>query len=145
MKQSERYYRSIRENTLRLTEPNALDAVRQAFDQVESRYPEAVFPPTYLVIGRLSSGGTTSDSGLLVGTEFYARAPDSPLDELDAFALSAVRDFEVLPNLIAHEHLHILQSRVSRMGAGDGDTLSATGSPPRTSAGTENVPKVGGR
>ncbi|HET9226323.1 MAG TPA: hypothetical protein VFR31_06630, partial [Thermoanaerobaculia bacterium] len=54
-----RYYASIRESTLRIADMEP--AIRASFRALKDLYPEAVFPDVYFVIGRLTSGGTTSD------------------------------------------------------------------------------------
>ena len=53
-------------------------------------YPEAVFPPIYFVVGRFNTGGTTSDDGLLLGTEM-------------------LKNLDGLPGLVAHELIHFQQ------------------------------------
>jgi len=53
-------------------------------------YPEAVFPPIYFLIGRFNTGGTTSDAGLLLGTEM-------------------LKNLDGLPGLVAHELIHFQQ------------------------------------
>lgn len=53
-------------------------------------YSEAVFPPIYFVVGRFNTGGTTSDDGLLLGTEM-------------------LKNLDGLPGLVAHELIHFQQ------------------------------------
>jgi hypothetical protein len=65
-------------------------AIRAVFHELKARYPDAVFPDVYFVIGRFNTGGTISQRGLLIGTEMY---PD----------LSGV------PPLVAHELIHYQQ------------------------------------
>lgn len=65
-------------------------AIRAPFYALEFLYPEAVFPTVYFVVGRLNSGGTISDQGLLIGAEMY-------------------RDTEGLPHIVAHELIHFQQ------------------------------------
>src|SRR5215203_3425363 len=74
-----RYYVSIRPQTLRVR--GMEKRMRAAFRKFKSIYPEAVFPDVYFLIGVTSSGGTTGPSGLLIGTELYAKIAKSPLDE----------------------------------------------------------------
>lgn len=104
---SPNYYRSIRASTLRVStmEPQ----IRQCFVKLRELYPEAVFPDVYFVIGRMNSGGTTSDNGLLIGAEISARAFDSPLGELGDYLRLAVKPVEKISIMIAHELIHFQQ------------------------------------
>lgn len=81
-------YDAIRESSLRVTE--AEPGIRAAFRALEERYPDAVFPDVYFVIGRFNSGGTVSQNGLLIGAEMY----DDP---------------QRLPSIVAHELVHFQQ------------------------------------
>jgi Predicted Zn-dependent protease (DUF2268) len=66
-------------------------AIRAPFYALEYLYPDAVFPDVFFVVGRLSSGGTISDTGLLIGAEMY-------------------RDASGLPHIVAHELIHFQQA-----------------------------------
>ncbi|MEW5930843.1 MAG: hypothetical protein AB1941_25560 [Gemmatimonadota bacterium] len=103
-----RYYRGVRESTLRAArmEPE----IRAAFARLEELYPEAVFPDVYLVVGRLSSGGTVSGRGLLIGTEMYGVTPETPTDELHLGLRRIVGPPEDLPHTVAHELVHVQQA-----------------------------------
>lgn len=104
------YYASIRENTRRLATPEFEARLRGAFTNVKALDPEAVFPPTALLIGRMNSGGTTSRAAILIGLELFTAAPDSPRDTFDDFERAATRAAtDLVVPLIAHEHVHILQ------------------------------------
>ena len=81
-------YDAIRQSSLRVTE--AEPGIRAAFRALEERYPDAVFPDVYFVIGRFNSGGTVSQNGLLIGAEMY----DDP---------------QRLPSIVAHELVHFQQ------------------------------------
>jgi len=64
--------------------------VKPYFYALEYWYPYAVYPPVYFVVGRFNSGGTTSQNGLLIGSE--------KLTSLDH-----------LPELVIHESIHFQQ------------------------------------
>jgi hypothetical protein len=102
-----RYYASIRESTARIAamEPE----IRRAFAKLEGLYPEAVFPDVYFVIGRLTSGGTTSRRGLLIGAEMYGRTPQSPEEELDDWLRQVLQPVDKIPHIVAHEVIHFVQ------------------------------------
>jgi hypothetical protein len=59
--------------------------MREGYRKMKGMYSAAVFPPVTFPIGRFSTGGTTSSSGMLVGLEFYSIGPSTPLDELAQF------------------------------------------------------------
>jgi hypothetical protein len=81
-------YDAIRASSLRVTE--AEPGIRAAFRALKERYPDAVFPDVYFVIGRFNSGGTVSPNGLLIGAEMYG-------------------DPQRFPSIVAHELIHFQQ------------------------------------
>lgn len=101
------YYQSIRQNTLAVSglEP----AIRASFRQFAAMYPEAVFPDVYFAIGGLSTGGTTSPRGLLIGTELFSLASASPTLTLTPWQRSVVRPADILPAIVIHELVHYQQ------------------------------------
>ncbi len=102
-----KYYASIRESTLRV--PAMKKRIRSSFYALKHLYPDAVFPDVYFVIGRLSSGGTTSARGLLIGTEMYARTSKEPDAELTEWHKQVLTAVESLPLIVAHELIHVQQ------------------------------------
>jgi len=107
-----RYFTDIRPQTLRLaTDATLQNRMREGYRRIKDVYPTAVFPPVTFLIGRFSTGGTTSSNGMLVGLEFYALGPNTPTDELNQFQRDNVRPLDSLPIIVAHEHVHILQVR----------------------------------
>lgn len=81
---------------------NALPAVRPrvaaSFRKLGKHYPEARFPPVYVLIGRNNSAGTTGPSGVLIGLEVVCR-PDALGGKVE----------DRLVHIIAHEYAHIQQ------------------------------------
>ena len=119
-----RYFAAIRANTLRLAQSTAiLDRVRVNYERIESLYPAAVFPPVTFLIGRFSTAGTVRQSGILVGTEFFAIDDTTPLDELGDFQRVNVKALDSLPLIIAHEHTHVLQGQAGAVGSSSSATL----------------------
>ena len=102
------YYASARASTLRIAtdEPK----IRAAFTKLKSLYPEAVFPDVYFLIGRLSSGGTTSPRGLLIGAEMYGRTTDSSLAGLGPWLRQVLSTVDRVPAIVAHELVHYQQA-----------------------------------
>lgn len=64
--------------------------IRAIYAALKYWYPDAVFPPVYFVVGRFNSGGTVSETGIIIGTEM-------------------LKDLEGLSALVAHELIHFQQ------------------------------------
>ena len=119
-----RYFADIRASTLRLAnDADVQSRIRDGYRKIKGMYPPAVFPPVTFLIGRFSTGGTTSASGMLVGLEFYATSSTTPLDELPKFQRDNVRPLDSLPVIVAHEHTHILQGRAGGIASRRNKTL----------------------
>lgn len=105
--QHSRYYRSIRESTARIS--SFTPRIRESFHRLKDLYPDAVFPNVYFLIGRMSSAGTASDNGLLIGAEMYGRTPDMPVSELSEWDRQVLKPVDDLPGVVAHELIHFEQ------------------------------------
>jgi hypothetical protein len=81
-------YEAVRPSTERVSEVES--QIRATFHALKARYPEAIFPDVYFVIGRFNSGGTVSPAGLLIGAEMH-------------------QDPARLPMIVAHELVHYQQ------------------------------------
>ncbi|WP_424951333.1 hypothetical protein [Deinococcus sp.] len=105
------YYASVRAATLALdTSASSFQpAAQRAAQALAALYPGAVFPNITFLIGRMSTGGTTSDAGVLIGTELFVRGPDTPIHELNAWELAVTQPLAILPFIIAHEPVHVQQ------------------------------------
>ena len=105
-----RYYAAIRASTLAVDQTPAIkEAIRASFRRLKEIYPDAVFPDVYFVIGRMNSAGTVSSSGLLIGLEMNARSESTPVDELTDWERAVIGQTANLPNIVAHELIHIQQ------------------------------------
>jgi uncharacterized protein YjaZ len=78
---------------------------------MKTLYPATVYPTVTFLVGRFSTGGTTSNNRILIGAEFYGGDAGVPQDELGTFQRDNVHPLSALPIIVAHEHVHILQSR----------------------------------
>lgn len=83
------HYRAVRTQTFAAERQRP--RFRAAFYALKYLYPAAVFPDIYFLVGRMNSGGTSTDAGLMIGMEMSVNAPDS------------------LPFLVAHELIHFQQ------------------------------------
>ena len=107
-----RYYAAVRATTLSVDTNVAIKrGIHRGLTKLTELYPEARFRDVYFLIGNLYTGGTVGRSGMLVGTEQYASGPDTPRDELPAWAQEATRanDFRSIVGLVVHESVHTLQ------------------------------------
>jgi len=119
-----RYFADIRGSTLRLTSDGEVQGrIRDGYRKIRDMYASAVFPPVTFLIGRFSTGGTTSSNGMLIGLEFYGISASTPLDELPQFQRDNVRPLDSLPVIVAHEHTHILQGRAGGIATHRNKTL----------------------
>lgn len=102
-----RYYASLRSRTAALEA--TLPAIRDILRRMKALYPDAVFPDVYFLIGRMNSGGTTDEAGLLIGVEMFGRGEGVPLDELGDWHRAVIGEFDNLPAIVAHEWVHVQQ------------------------------------
>lgn len=102
------YYSGIRANTLSHAAV-AGPAVRDAMRGLVARHPEALLPDVYFAIGGMSTGGTTSANGLLIGVELFSDDPGAPRTALTPWHLSVIRPAGILPTIVAHELVHFQQ------------------------------------
>lgn len=105
------YYRQLRKPSLTVStfEPR----MRQSFVKLAEIYPDSVFPDVYFLIGRMNSGGTTAEAGLLIGVDMYGKNSPDSLDELDAWHKAVVSSIDRLPIIVAHELIHYQQKYTS--------------------------------
>jgi hypothetical protein len=121
-----KYYAAIRGSTLTLDQkPEIKEAIQASFRRLKEIYPEAIFPDVYFVIGRMNSAGTTDGGkGLLIGVEMNARDESTPVDELTDWERAVIGQIAHLPNIVAHELIHIEQRRaIPRHGRSGEPTL----------------------
>lgn len=105
------YYRSIRQESLKVN--SMKDKITRSLRKLKSLYPDAVFPDVYFMIGKLSTGGTTSKNGLLIGTEMYCRTKATPETELGQWLKEVLKSIDTLPAIVAHEIIHFEQDNAS--------------------------------
>jgi hypothetical protein len=103
------FYRAIRPNTLRIA--TLAPQIQAGFQKLKELYPEARFPNVYFVIGRWSSAGTSTENGMIIGADQLCRTPDTPLGELNLWARNNFGALDMLPIVVAHEHIHYIQKQ----------------------------------
>jgi hypothetical protein len=120
-----KYFGGIRAGMLSLASTSVTsDRIRAGFAKLKALYPAAMFPPTVFLVGRFSTGGTTSANGLLIGAEFYSGDAATPRGELGAFQQANVASLDSLPFIVAHENIHAQQANAGSIH-GSGSSLLA--------------------
>lgn len=84
-------------------------AIRASLRKLKDLYPDAVFPDVYFLIGVMNSGGTTGDSGLLIGTEMHGKTAQTDMSEMDSWHQAVLGPVDDLPGIVAHELIHYQQ------------------------------------
>ncbi|HEX3761200.1 MAG TPA: DUF2268 domain-containing putative Zn-dependent protease [Kofleriaceae bacterium] len=103
-----KYFAAIRKatQTVAAIEPE----VRQELRNLQKLYADATFPDIYYVIGAMSSGGTSTPSGLVMGVELFGRGPGVPMDEMSDWHRAVIQDTAALASITAHELIHFQQN-----------------------------------
>jgi hypothetical protein len=108
MKTHPKFYAALREVTPRVSEIDP--AIRASLRKLKELYPDAIFPDVYFLIGVMNSGGTTSDSGLLIGLEIHGRTPNTDMTEMDSWLKQVLGPVDDLPQIVSHELVHYQQA-----------------------------------
>jgi hypothetical protein len=118
------YYESVRAETLSLALGGTWWTQAQAaFAELERIEPEAVFPPVAFVVGSMSSGGLTTQAGIVVELELFTRQASSPTTTLTPFELQSVRTSANLLPYVVHQLVHVQQTRLGSLRSSEGRTL----------------------
>ena len=94
--------------------PARTASIAPSFRKFKQIYPEARFTDVYFVVGRMTSGGTTSPERILIGTEMYGRDASAPADELNSWQKAVLRDLTNIDAIVVHELMHINQPESER-------------------------------
>lgn len=78
--------------------PDIRERLENVFIKLAEIYPRATFPPVTIVVGRGTTGGTTTPAGVIIGLEVICGANWLQPDITDRFV-----------HLIAHEYVHVQQ------------------------------------
>jgi len=88
------------------------DQIREVYQRLEAHIPDAVHPDVYLVVGRLNSAGTLSDTGLFVSVEMFGRDTGVPFRE-GSWLDRVIKRMDDLDAIVAHELAHYQQTQES--------------------------------
>jgi Predicted Zn-dependent protease (DUF2268) len=108
-KDAPKFYAAIRANTMQVEKQKP--AILKYLARYAELYPDAKFPPVYFVIGRLTSGGTVSNRGLLIGTEVYSKGPGVDTSEINPPFVRAMGTIDRIPLIVVHELTHTQQKQ----------------------------------
>ncbi len=84
------------------------DTIVSNYLRFKEAYPKAKFGHVYFVVGRLSSNGTISKNGLIIGAELLSKTPVNSImwsDDLKKIVLN----FDHIPVTVFHEMIHFNQ------------------------------------
>src|SRR6204780_427208 len=99
-----KFYASVRPYTLEVGKQ--APTILKYLDRYKELYREAHFQTVYFVIGRLTSGGTVSDRGLLIGTEVNSLGKDVDTSEINPAFRHAMGPVERISLIVIHELTH---------------------------------------
>ena len=99
-----KFYASVRPFTLEVNKQTP--AILKYLERYRELYPEAHFPTVYFVIGRLTSGGTVSSRGLLIGAEVNSLGKGVDTSEINPSFVHAMGPVERIPLIVIHELTH---------------------------------------
>ncbi|MFI5150815.1 MAG: DUF2268 domain-containing putative Zn-dependent protease [Bacteroidia bacterium] len=112
-----RFWKSLRPKTLLVVKQQ--DQILQLMHRFKKLYPAFKCPDIYYTIGCLRSGGTTSPSRILIGTEIAAADSTTDISELGSWISGIIKMNKGILRLVAHEAGHTQQHE-----EGDMDLLS---------------------
>ena len=114
---SPKYYAALRAYSRKVSAYEK--QMRAGLYKLKEIYPEAVFPDVYFVVGRMNSGGTLSNKGLLIGVDMYGKNDGVSTEGLSDWLKAVTLPTDRLPFIVAHELVHYQQKNAA------GDTLLA--------------------
>jgi hypothetical protein len=106
-----KFYASVRPYTLEVGKQ--APTILKYIERYRELYPEARFPTVFFVIGRLTSGGTVSNRGLLIGTEVYSLGKDVDTSEINPSFRHVMGPADRIPLIVIHELTHTQAKPVS--------------------------------
>ncbi|MEP6616017.1 MAG: DUF2268 domain-containing putative Zn-dependent protease [Ginsengibacter sp.] len=102
------YFDMIRETTIHVSKYQ--HAILSSMVQLKKIYPHARFPNIYFLVVGFKSGGTVSNRGILIGTEFWSLPSERVVFDFPlGWMKNSIRTPENIPYTAAHELLHFQQ------------------------------------
>lgn len=101
------FWASIRPNTLRIQQQ--LPKIRKLLDRYKYLYKEFRAPSIYCMIGYLNTGGTTTQTHILIGAEIAVADSTTDATGLSPFLRDFFHSNKGITQLVAHELTHTQQ------------------------------------
>lgn len=119
IKKYDKYYKSIRENSLLIANSNIID--KSIIENFKKIYPVAKAKKICFAIGPMSTGGTISNDYLLIGTEIYLGDKSTDLSEvanehIKNIAMGNETKNDIIKSLrevVTHEFVHTQQNEIT--------------------------------
>jgi hypothetical protein len=105
-----RYYKSMQQHSLEMVHKKypEIDTHYTAFKKI---YPKAHRPKIIFTVGALTVGGSITDEGLIIGTEFYGQQQADTVG-MGRMANHLLTTADFTP-LMFHEHMHYEQLKIA--------------------------------
>lgn len=101
------FWTSVRPNTLKVKEYNT--DIEKLITAYKKLYPRFKTPDIYFMMGYLGTGGTTTETEVLIGTEICAADSTTNSAGLSPFLRDVFKDSKSIVQLVAHELTHTQQ------------------------------------
>ena len=108
-----------RVSALSATEP----AIRQAYAELERRYPDAVFSPLHVFFGGYSTRSLIRPFGILFAGEYFLGVPAAMDPESPLYVRGLMAEPDGIVRQVIHEQAHIQQARRSPLAMFTGSVL----------------------
>jgi hypothetical protein len=105
------YYASLRVQSKKVD--SYKPQMQKSFRRLKEIYPDAVFPDVYFLIGRMSSAGTLTDKGLLIGLDMFGKTDEKSLEKMSDWHKAVLSTIDRTPYIVAHELIHYQQKHPS--------------------------------
>lgn len=101
------FWTSIRPNTLNIQ--RQIPGIQRLLDRYKQLYKDFREPGVYFMIGDLNTGGTTTQTHVLIGAEIAAADSTTDAGKLSPFLRDFFRENKGITQLVAHELTHTQQ------------------------------------
>lgn len=101
------YYQALRNISAEV--PAQAARIEEVCRRFDTLIGGAVLSDTYMLIGRMSCGGTENESRLLIGVDMFGRSATTPFGELSAWHRDVIMPITDLPRVVLHEFVHANQ------------------------------------
>lgn len=108
--QFESYYKSIQDQSKNMANKEYPE-LDEYFKEFKKLYPRAHLPKIIFTVGALTVGGTVTNDGLIIGTEFYGKVTGDT-EDMGTMASNLLTSDDFVP-MTFHEHMHYEQLKIA--------------------------------